>query len=138
MIVTIYKPCCICGCMAETTPLYFEANFASFIGFESAEECDKWIENNLDKFTSTEVYSGIKPNAYQVENPTIINANEDVLRIYGEENDDNHANFDYTELETSDLMQTVIEECSAEEILEIVEGYVGEDGMRAFCLACLK
>ena len=38
---------------------------------------------------------------------------------------------------TSDLLQSVCEDCSAETILDNAENYIGENDFREFLLACL-
>lgn len=52
-------------------------------------------------------------------------------------NEANPSEEDYKNMPTSDLFQVVCEGCSKETILEQAEGYLGDDKVREFLLACL-
>lgn len=78
----IWQPIVNCGFCAGDLPTCF---MASFVGFETEEECEKWIEKNQDNFTMIELGGCVCPCEFEVERPTIIDSDENVIKIYDEE-----------------------------------------------------
>lgn len=52
-----------CGLFAGETPMAFEASDIDY--FDSEEECEEWIEDNVGNFTYDEIAGCIYPQEYE-------------------------------------------------------------------------
>lgn len=80
----LWQPIVNCGLCAGDLPSCF---ISSFVGFETKEECEKWIEKNQDNFTMNELGGCVSPLRFVIGNPTIIDSDENVIESYDEDDE---------------------------------------------------
>ena len=83
----VWQPVINCGYLAGEYPGDWTDNYYSFQGFETEEECKKYIQKGIDEgwFTEQELAGGIYASETAIEYPTIIDAEGEVLKVYQED-----------------------------------------------------
>ena len=113
----IFQPIVNCGLNSGDMPIYFEHSFGSFVGFATEKECADWIAANNSQFTMDEISGGVHPQEFDVEDPTIIDANGFTLIILEEKP------FQKTMSKIDSLMPELREQC-----IEFLTEVLNENG----------